>query len=226
MHLRTILYLKASLFAFAFFFTPALAEENHETLPHRHLSETTAELITRLQDGGYVLVTRHERTNAFIPDSHDVELENCATQRNLSVAGYATAVENGAILRHLQIPIGHVFASPACRTLETARLMFGTVSPEIKLLGYGQAQDAVRSALTELVKDGSGRSGNTALVTHLGTYAATFGGYLAEGDTAIFDVVNGLPVLLGVIAGNVWNDAIIDASHTARAGEDDTHDHD
>lgn len=223
MHVQAIRHLAATIFTIPLLFAPVFAEDTHQARQHRHLSATATELITRLQSGGYVLVVRHERTNAFIPDSSDVELGNCATQRNLSVAGYANAVENGAVLRHLEIPIGQVFASPACRTLETGRLLFGSVHAEARLLGYGQESEIVRAAFTQLVQEGAGHSQNTALVTHLGTYSVAFGGHLAEGDTAIFDVVDGAPVLLGTIAANAWNDAIIDASLVASEGEGHTH---
>lgn len=133
MPFRAIRHLAASIFLVPLLFAPVLAQDSQEALPHRHLTATASDLIKRLQSGGYVLVMRHERTNAFTLDSPKVELENCATQRNLSVAGYANAVENGAILRHLQVPIGQVLASPACRTLETARLLFGKVHTEANL---------------------------------------------------------------------------------------------
>lgn len=219
MPFRAIRHLAASIFLVPLLFAPVLAQDSQEALPHRHLTATASDLIKRQQSGGYVLVMPHERTNAFILDSPKVELEDCATQRNLSVAGYANAVENGAILRHLQVPIGQVLASPACRTLETARLLFGKVHAEANLLGYGQQPDVVKTAFTRLVQEGAGHSENTALVTHLGTYKLTFGGNLAEGDTAIFDVVDGAPVLLGIVAANTWNDAIIDASLVAPESE-------
>jgi phosphohistidine phosphatase SixA len=78
--------------------------------------------------GGHVLLIRHERTNAFIPDRDDYQVENCASQRNLSIAGAANAVENGGVIRFLDIPMGEILASPMCRTLETARLLFGDVA--------------------------------------------------------------------------------------------------
>ncbi len=204
---------------------PAEAQNTNEALPHQHLGVTTADLIERLQGGGHVLVIRHERTDAFRPDSPELDVENCATQRNLSVAGHANAIENGRVIHHMKIPVERVLASPVCRTLETGRLMFGDVEAETALWGYGQDHDEVRAAFTQLALEGAGQTGNTALVTHLGTYSATFGGHIAEGDAAVFTVVNNEPELLGVIAANAWNDAIIDATLTPHHGEEHSHEH-
>lgn len=220
MHLLNTKLLPAVMLALHYFAVPAVAQNTSEALPHHHLTGTTADLIERLQGGGHVLVIRHERTDAFRPDSPELDVENCATQRNLSVAGHANALENGRVIKHMHIPVEHVLASPMCRTLETGRLMFGDVETETALWGYGHDHDEVRATFTQLVLDGAGQPGNTALVTHLGTYSATFGGHIAEGDAAVFTVVNNEPELLGVIAANAWNDAIINAKVSAHHGEE------
>lgn len=225
MHFPNTKLLPAVILAVHCFTAPTAAQNAHEGLAHQHLTATTSELIARLQDGGHVLVIRHERTDAFRPDDPELDVENCATQRNLSVAGYANALENGRVIHHMKIPVEHVLASPMCRTLETGRLMFGKVEAETALWGYGHDHDEVRAAFTQLVLDGAGQPSNTALVTHLGTYSATFGGHIAEGDAAVFIVVDNAPELLGVIAANAWNDAIIDASVSAHHGEEHCHEH-
>lgn len=194
------------------FGTQAFAQEAEQKLYHQHLQPETAGLIERLQEGGHVLLIRHERTNAFISDRKDYQVENCASQRNLSIAGAASAVETGQVIRFLDIPIGEIFASPMCRTLETARLMFGDVVPSHALHGAGEEPEVVRTNLEQLVLSSSGKQKNTALVTHLGTFSFVFGGYLAEGDAAIFNVEDGKARHLGTIPANVWNDAVIDAS--------------
>ncbi|MDF9301952.1 hypothetical protein P5P81_05190 [Tritonibacter mobilis] len=224
MHLHVIRPLAAAVMALDFLTAPVAAQSANEALPHQHLSVSTTNLIERLQGGGHVLIVRHERTNAFIPDSMDFELGDCAAQRNLSVAGHANAMENGIVGRHLKIPIGTVLASPVCRTLETARLMFGSVEPEPDLWGYNQDPAKVRADFRQLVVDGAGQPKNTALVTHLGTYSVAFGGHLAEGDTAVFTVVDNEPEFLGVIAANAWNDAIIDATVKSQPTAHQAHD--
>ncbi len=200
-----------------------IAEENR--LPHQHIKPETADLVERLKAGGYVLVVRHERTNAFTPDDKAFQVENCASQRNLSVAGHANAIENGAVIRFLDIPIGNVLASPMCRTLETGRLMFGHVESNDTLFGWGADPEKVRQGFTSLILENAGTDKNTALVTHLGTYSFVLGGHLAEGDTAVFGVSDGAPLFLGTIPANGWNDAIIDASIASEHHKTDNHGH-
>ncbi len=204
------------------------AQESEQEMPHQHLQPDVAAMIDLLKEGGHVLVIRHERTNAWLPDDADFDIANCATQRNLSVAGAANATENGGVIRYLGIPIGDVFASPMCRTLETGRLMFRNVEAAPALLGYMQEQDEVRDGFTDLILAGAGQAENTALVTHLGTFSFMFGGHLAEGDAAVFSVENGEPHQLGVIPANAWNDAVIDATirDRAKSEQHSGHEHD
>lgn len=215
----------SSAIAISVFVTPLVLADEKKGLPHQHLKPKTAELIELLKKGGYVLVVRHERTNAFVPDNSDFKLENCANQRNLSVAGYANAIENGDTLRFLGISFDQVFSSPTCRTLETGRLMFGKVEPNDDLFGWRQDPDAVRTGFKKLITDNVDQDKNTALVTHLGTFSFVVGGHLAEGDSAVFSAENGEPKLLGVIPSNGWNDGIIDASLAARQAGEKMHKH-
>jgi broad specificity phosphatase PhoE len=77
-----------------------------------------------LRDGD-VLIYRH----ALAPGGGDpagLKLGDCSTQRNLSDAGRSQARQIGAALRQRLGPlrVAEVWASPWCRTLETARLAF------------------------------------------------------------------------------------------------------
>lgn len=77
-----------------------------------------------LRDGDVVLY-RH----ALAPGGGDppgFRLDDCRTQRNLSDAGREQARRIGEALRQRlgAVTVGAVWASPWCRTLETARLAF------------------------------------------------------------------------------------------------------
>jgi broad specificity phosphatase PhoE len=77
-----------------------------------------------LRDGD-VLVYRH----ALAPGGGDppgLKLGDCSTQRNLSDAGRLQARRIGEALRERlgALRVGEIWASPWCRTLETARLAF------------------------------------------------------------------------------------------------------
>src|SRR3546814_11877117 len=70
---------------------------------------------------------RHERTDVTRLDDQRFSMADCATQRNLSVAGAANSVQTGDYIRRLRIPIGDVLSSPMCRCREPARHAFGRV---------------------------------------------------------------------------------------------------
>ena len=99
------------------------AEPQRSSLPARELPP--AELLAELRKGGYVLYFRHAATDFSQNDERMKSYEDCADQRNLIDRGRADAREAGAAIRQLGIPVERVLASPFCRTVETAQLLFG-----------------------------------------------------------------------------------------------------
>src|SRR6187455_1877041 len=91
------------------------------------------DLARDLRAGGLVVAIRHAATDFSMPDQDPVVLSDCSTQRNLSTQGRADARAIGRGVRRLGLPVGKVFSSGYCRTLETARLAFGraTVHPAL-----------------------------------------------------------------------------------------------
>ncbi len=77
----------------------------------------------------YFILIRH----ALAPGTGDPEnfqLDDCATQRNLSVAGREQARRLGDALKQRGIAVKQVLSSQWCRCLETAELMaVGEVEP-------------------------------------------------------------------------------------------------
>lgn len=88
-------------------------------------AEPDAALLQKLRHGGYVLYLRHASTDFSQNDSRMTSFEDCSTQRNLTDKGRAEARHLGQSITKAGIPIGAVYASPFCRTMETARLAFG-----------------------------------------------------------------------------------------------------
>jgi len=82
-------------------------------------------LLADLRQGGYVLYFRHAATDFSQNDEKMKRYEDCADQRNLIDRGRADARESRAAIRQLGIPVERVLASPFCRTVETAQLLFG-----------------------------------------------------------------------------------------------------
>jgi len=113
---------------------PAFAERLSSPDP-AHALEGAA-LVRALRGGGFTLYFRHTATDFSQNDRAMTGYDECATQRNLSEAGRAQARAIGEAIRSLALPVGEVVASPFCRTMETARLMFGRAEPSTVVRGY------------------------------------------------------------------------------------------
>ena len=145
-------------------------------------------LLTALRAGGFVLYFRHTSTDFGQNDERMTGYEECSTQRNLTDAGRAEARAIGAEIRELGIPIGEVLASPFCRTMETARLIFGRAVAASAVRGGPAQQDSPTryAALRELLSTPVPRGTNVAIASHGNPFRAVVGGdYLAEGEAAV-----------------------------------------
>lgn len=147
-------------------------------------------LVAALRGGGYVLYFRHAATDFGQNDDRMTGYEDCATQRNLIDKGRADARAIGAAVRRLAIPADDVLASPFCRTMETAQLIFGraTASPAVRG-GPAQTESTERyAALRELLSAPVPRGTNRVIVSHGNPFRAVVGGtYLAEGEAAVIE---------------------------------------
>lgn len=148
-----------------------------------------AELLAALRGGGFVLYFRHADTDWKQNDTRGMNLEDCAAQRNLSDRGRENARAIGAAIRALAIPIGSVFASPLCRTVETAMLAFGVAEKSMAVREGGPLPpgspgryEALRVLLSTPVAPGT----NWILVGHAYPYYSLVGGqYLEEGEADV-----------------------------------------
>jgi phosphohistidine phosphatase SixA len=151
--------------------------------------QPSATLGQDLRRGGYVIYFRHALTDHSVRD-RDIRnnLDNCSAQRNLSEAGKQQAQAIGQALQTAQIPIGRVFASPYCRTLDTARLAFGRVEVEPALLAifYDRTLGDVRvAALLQLLSTLPPPGKNTILIGHGVNLAAAAEIDLPEGGAVV-----------------------------------------
>jgi phosphohistidine phosphatase SixA len=171
---------------------PAWAQETaspaptRSALPARELG--AKELLADLRKGGYVLYFRHAATDFSQNDEKMKSYEDCASQRNLVDRGRADARAAGEAIRELGIPIDRVLASPFCRTVETAQLLFGRAEKMTEVRG-GPAVSAgsdryaeLRTILATPVRAGT----NLAVVSHGNPFVSVAGPpYLAEGEAAV-----------------------------------------
>jgi len=148
------------------------------------------DLLEALRGGGFILYFRHTSTDFGQSDDRMSGYEDCATQRNLTDRGRAEARALGADLRTLGIPIGDVLASPFCRTMETAQLIFGRAAATPAVRGGSAQPDspARYAALRELLAAPVPRGANLAIASHGNPYRAVAGGpYLMEGEAAVIE---------------------------------------
>jgi phosphohistidine phosphatase SixA len=148
-------------------------------------AQPSADLLSRLRDGGYVLYLRHTSTDFSQNDARMTGFEDCTRQRNLTDRGRDEARALGEHVRRLKIPIGEVLASPFCRTMETARLAFGNATPSNEVRGgpvEASRYEPLRKRLSSPVPKGT----NLVISSHGNPFVALAGPpYLAEGEVAV-----------------------------------------
>lgn len=156
---------------------------------------TAFEVIEKLQEGGLIMVIRHERTEMpSREDDYTQPASECRAQRNLSVAGVVGAHENGGLIRAAGIPVSRVISSPMCRAAETARYMFGVdYTTDARLMHHNPAENSDRpldqaaQETAELVSELApiSRGGNVALISHGGNIYEGTGLRLSEGEVGV-----------------------------------------
>jgi phosphohistidine phosphatase SixA len=148
-------------------------------------------LASAMQRGGLVLVIRHAATDFSKPDQDPVVLSDCRTQRNLYAQGRADARAIASGVRRLRLRIGNVFASPFCRTKETARLALGRFRISQALLNTIASEHDARwrsqiRAARRLLGTKPAAGTLTVLVTHGSVVGDATGHALEEGETLLF----------------------------------------
>src|SRR6266851_1223061 len=162
------------------------AEPQRSSLASRELAP--AQLLAELRKGGYVLYFRHAATDLSQNDERMKSYEDCANQRNLIDRGRSDARAAAAAIRHLGIPVARVLASPFCRTVETAQLLFGRAEKMEEVRGGPSTPaDAERyAALRRILATPVGAGNNLAVVSHGNPFYSVAGPpYLAEGEAAV-----------------------------------------
>jgi virginiamycin B lyase len=147
-----------------------------------------AGFVSQLRRGGYVIAFRHAATDFSMSDETR-DYADCEHQRNLSAAGRRQARGIGRAFRALRIPAGAVLASPYCRTRETARLMFGRVTPTADLLseaGALRGEKDLPARFRARLRRRPVAGTNTVLVSHNFAVEDATDADLAEGEAAVF----------------------------------------
>jgi phosphohistidine phosphatase SixA len=170
----------------------------------------TAQLITSLKQGGYVLVFRHTATDDSQKDVYPFRFDDMSAQRQLSEKGRDMARQIGSAVKELAIPIGDVFTSRLNRAVEAGKLISGrdvkpvdalTDSSNASASGMAnpaganaKAGQAVRQLVDAPPKPGT----NTVLITHKTNFADAFGkdaGDVQEGEAFVYKAKDSGPAI-------------------------------
>jgi Histidine phosphatase superfamily (branch 1) len=136
-----------------------------------------------LRRGSYVVYFRHTATDFSKGDAGMKNYADCANQRLLSAQGRREAGDIGRHLARLKLPVGEVFASPFCRTMDTARLMMGRVTPKTEMR---ESDGADYPGLKQLLAAPVAAGSNRWLMGHGIPFRAVAGApHLAEGEAAV-----------------------------------------
>ena len=146
------------------------------------------QLAEDLRKGGYVLYIRHTSTDFSKDDARMSSFEDCANQRPLTDKGRDEARAIAGQIKRLSIPIDKVYASPFCRTVETAMLAFGKAEKMREARGGPVRSDDPKryDGLKTLLSTPPAPGQNNVVSSHGNPFFALFGApYLAEGEMAV-----------------------------------------
>lgn len=159
---------------------------NRSAAPAKELAP--ADLVRLLRAGGLVVYFRHAATDFSQNDANSRGPEDCANQRNLTDRGRDDARRIGAAIKAIGIPVQRVLASPTCRTVETARLIFGQAEATTTVRSRNtDPNDATRfEPLKQLFQTRVAPRSVLGIVSHGNPFFAVAGSpYLAEGEGAV-----------------------------------------
>lgn len=156
---------------------------------------SAADLVSKLQSGGYNIYVRHAATDWSQNDKINgrADLTSCDGKqvRQLSPKGRDDARRTGAALKSLGIAFTGVYSSPYCRSAETARLMSGK-EPELtddlmnlRSASYAGGRDAVVARTRKRLSQPPGDGSNTLYAAHGNLGKAATGEYLKEGELLV-----------------------------------------
>lgn len=153
----------------------------------RRVAGAEAATWRTLQSGGAALFLRHASTVPGVGDPPGFRLDDCTTQRNLSVAGRDEAVRWGRALRDGGVRIDGVLSSAWCRCRDTATLAFGGYDVWPPLNSFF-SDPGTAEAQTRAVRDRIGAwrgPGTLVLVTHQVNVTAATGLTIASGAAVV-----------------------------------------
>ena len=154
-----------------------------------------------LREGSVVVALRHAPAPGTV-DAPGFELGVCSTQRNLNDEARAQARRTGAWFQAAALQPARVRASPWCRCLDTATLVFGGAEPWDALGSPRSASDSTHAASLHALRDAlvaASAPGKPfeAWVTHQSVLHSLVGSSTASGEGLLLRAdASGTPRLL------------------------------
>ncbi len=141
------------------------------------------ELLSELQEGGYVIYFRHAQTEKDYADQVKADVNDCSTQRTLSEEGWQQAISIGNAFADADIPVGEVISSEYCRAWQTASLAFGQYEKDsaLNFLPFEdytpEQMEEMKANVTPLLTAMPESGTNTVIVGHDDLFEAATGIY-------------------------------------------------
>ncbi len=146
-------------------------------------------LWKKLYAPGHFAIMRHAEAPGT-GDPENFNIDDCATQRNLSTSGREQAKVIGERVRANGIKDAKVYTSQWCRCVDTAELMNIGHVQELPALNsfYQRYQNKGKNlaALRQFLADNRDNSSPVLLVTHQVTISALTDQYTRQGEIVIF----------------------------------------
>ena len=100
-------------------------------------------LLQDLKNGGYIIYFRHATTESDYADQADplMSLDDCNSQRKLSLQGIRESYDIGLAFASKAIPIGQIIVSEYCRSWKTANFAFGEWTQKDSRLNFLPYED-------------------------------------------------------------------------------------
>ena len=100
-------------------------------------------LLKSLKDGGFIIYFRHATTENDYADQADplMSLDDCNSQRKLSLQGIRESHEIGMAFSSKAIPVGRIIVSEYCRSWKTANFAFGEWTQKDSRLNFLPYED-------------------------------------------------------------------------------------
>ena len=170
-------YINLIIFFFlSIFFTPVLSDEN---------------IVNRIKEGNKIIFIRHSLAPGS-GDPHNINLDDCDTQRNLSIEGISQSKNIGIFFTSNNIKVDNVLSSEWCRCKDTAHFAFQNFKTFSALNStfsapYNKNQDKQIKDLKMFINQWNSNKKNLVLITHYSIITAVTDAVPSSGEIVVTD---------------------------------------